>query len=173
MGNKGRLNEETRWAIVHHRKEGKGYKTIASYLGIDKKTVKNTWNRYLDTGGVGERKGRGRKRATTKREDTAIVKMIKRCRMMSAKTCQQELETLSGTKISRETVNRRILEGKLQSRKAFRVPGRDKFQKKRRLQWALEFSSWTTDDWEKVPFSDESRFCLASDQPTRVRRTKD
>ena len=129
MASKGRLTDETRWGIIHHRKSGKGFKTIAAELGVALKTVKNTWKKYTETGGVAERKGRGRKRATSKREDTAIIKLIKRNRTMSAKTCKKELEELSGTVVSRVTVNRRLLEAKLYSRRARRTPGRDNFQK--------------------------------------------
>ena len=42
MASKGQLTDETRWGIIHHRKSGKDYKTIAAELGIALTTVKNT-----------------------------------------------------------------------------------------------------------------------------------
>jgi len=41
--------------------------------------------------------------------------------------------------------------------------------RKKRLDWAAEHKDY---DWDKVGFSDESRFCLFSDRPVLVRRRK-
>ena len=42
--------------------------------------VGRVWQRYLETGSVGERAGRGRLRKTTDRDDRNIVNMAKRRR---------------------------------------------------------------------------------------------
>ena len=43
-------------------------------------------------------------------------------------------------------------------------------QRIRRLNWAKKYCHWTVSDWQKVLFSDESRFCLVPDGPVLVRR---
>ncbi|GFT69495.1 transposable element Tcb1 transposase [Trichonephila clavipes] len=46
-----------------------------------------------------------------------------------------------------------------------------KFQRKRRLTWAREYSLWTIKYWEKVIFSDESQFWISGNQSSAyVRR---
>uniref|UniRef100_A0AAR2LDW7 Tc1-like transposase DDE domain-containing protein n=1 Tax=Pygocentrus nattereri TaxID=42514 RepID=A0AAR2LDW7_PYGNA len=50
-------------------------------------------------------------------------------------------------------------------------PMLNKKQKEKRLKWAKEHSEWTAEDWQKVVFSDESRFCISfGDQGPRVWR---
>ena len=43
-------------------------------------------------------------------------------------------------------------------------------QRIRRLNWAKKYCHWTVSDWQKVLFSDESRFCLVPHGPVLVRR---
>uniref|UniRef100_T1IUA6 Tc1-like transposase DDE domain-containing protein n=1 Tax=Strigamia maritima TaxID=126957 RepID=T1IUA6_STRMM len=44
--------------------------------------------------------------------------------------------------------------------------------KKKRLSWAREHQTWTTEQWKKVIFSNESRFCLFNDGCQKVVRHK-
>ena len=47
----------------------------------------------------------------------------------------------------------------------------NKKQMEKRLKWAKEHAEWTAEDWQKVVFSDESRFCISfGDQGPRVWR---
>ena len=47
----------------------------------------------------------------------------------------------------------------------------NKKQMEKRLKWAKEHGEWTAEDWQKVLFSDESRFCISfGDQGPRVWR---
>ena len=45
--------------------------------------------------------------------------------------------------------------------------------KKKRLQWAKRYKNWTSDDWSKVLFSDESHFFVQGHNPQFVRRSLD
>ena len=42
-------------------------------------------------------------------------------------------------------------------------------QRMRRLRWVEKYQHWNVGKWCKVLFSDESRFCFASDKPVFVR----
>ncbi|KAK7877779.1 hypothetical protein WMY93_031539 [Mugilogobius chulae] len=50
-------------------------------------------------------------------------------------------------------------------------PMLNKKQMQKRLKWVKQHSEWTAEDWQKVVFSDESRFCISfGDQGLRVWR---
>ncbi|CAF3421956.1 unnamed protein product, partial [Rotaria sp. Silwood2] len=53
-------------------------------------------------------------------------------------------------------------------------PFLNKENRKARLQWCLEHSNWTVDEWKKVLFSDESTFyVIKRKSETKIWRTKD
>ncbi|GFU43212.1 uncharacterized protein TNCV_1566671 [Trichonephila clavipes] len=77
----------------------------------------------------------------------------------------------SNASVCPRTVRGRQLEIGLRGCKARSKPLLTEFQRKRRLSWAREHSSWTIKDWEKVTFNDESQFCTSANQSSAyVRR---
>jgi hypothetical protein len=49
----------------------------------------------------------------------------------------------------------------------------DTCYEEKRLAWTNKYRSWTTDDWKKVPFSDESHFFVLCYRASIVRRSSD
>ncbi|KAI4890404.1 hypothetical protein NFI96_000130 [Prochilodus magdalenae] len=73
--------------------------------------------------------------------------------------------------VSRSTTYRRLRELGFKSRVPAVKPMLNKKQMEKRLKWAKEHGEWTAEDWQKVVFSDESRFCISfGDQGPRVWR---
>ncbi|UYV61548.1 PREP [Cordylochernes scorpioides] len=74
-----------------------------------------------------------------------------------------ELSSATGTRISRQTVYRRLHEGALYARRPMVCIPLSSAHRRARLNWCLEHHAWTHDQWANVLFSDESRFSLNTD----------
>ncbi|GFV65496.1 transposable element Tcb2 transposase [Trichonephila clavipes] len=68
-----------------------------------------------------------------------------------------------GVAIVPQTVSRHLAEAKLKSKRPFRALPLTPEHPQLRLQWCQDRSMWNVTDWQKVVFSDESRFVLGTD----------
>ena len=62
------------------------------------------------------------------------------------------------TKISTTTVKSRLLEVGLRGRVAVKITRLTTVHKQKRLVWAKEHKKWTVEEWNRVLWSDESKF---------------
>ncbi|GFV44278.1 transposable element Tc1 transposase [Trichonephila clavipes] len=74
----------------------------------------------------------------------------------------------AGVAILPQTISRHLAEANLKSKRPFRALPLTPEHRQLRLQWCLARSMWNATDWQKVVFSDESRFVLGTDD-NRVR----
>ncbi|GFU35720.1 transposable element Tc1 transposase [Trichonephila clavipes] len=68
-----------------------------------------------------------------------------------------------GEAIVPQTISRHLAEANLQSKRPFRAFPLTPEHWQLRLQWCQARSMWNVTDWQKVVFSDESRFVLGTD----------
>ncbi|GFU69072.1 HTH_Tnp_Tc3_2 domain-containing protein [Trichonephila clavipes] len=73
-----------------------------------------------------------------------------------------------GVAIVPQTISRYLAEANLKSKRPFRALRLTTEHRQLRLQWCQARSMWNVTDWQKVVFSDESRFVLGTDD-NRVR----
>ncbi|GFY36488.1 transposable element Tc1 transposase [Trichonephila clavipes] len=73
-----------------------------------------------------------------------------------------------GVAIVPQTISRHLAEANLKSKRPFRALPLAPDHQYLRLQWCQARSIWNVTDWQKVVFSDESRFVLGTDD-NRVR----
>ncbi|GFU07859.1 HTH_Tnp_Tc3_2 domain-containing protein [Trichonephila clavipes] len=73
-----------------------------------------------------------------------------------------------GVAIVPQTIYRHLAEANLKSKRPFRALSLTPEHRQLRLQWCQARSMWNVTDWQKVVFSDESRFVLGTDD-NRVR----
>lgn len=145
---------------------------IAEALDIAQSSVSRIVQRFLQSGSTARRKGSGRPRTTTPQMDRYIIRMAKKDRKRSASSIQAEVSKLTDHSISRETINRRLVEGGYHARRPQKKPKLSKRQKQLRLAWAQEHRHWGDREWRKVVFTDESSFQLHRiDRRQKVRRT--
>ncbi|UYV63860.1 hypothetical protein LAZ67_2005843 [Cordylochernes scorpioides] len=95
--------------------------------------------------------------------DRYLVVTAKRHREMTAIQLSNGLSSDTGTRISRQTVYRRLHEGALYARRPMVCIPLTSAHRRARLNWGLEHHAWTHDQWANVLFSDESRFSLNTD----------
>ncbi|GFS71644.1 transposable element Tcb2 transposase [Trichonephila clavipes] len=73
-----------------------------------------------------------------------------------------------GVAIVPQTISRHLAEANFKSKRPFRALPLTPEHRQLRLQWCQARSMWNVTDWQKVVFSDESRFVLGTDD-NRVR----
>ncbi len=149
MGKTADLTVVQKTIIDTLHKEGKPQTFIAKEAGCSQSAV----SKHELSG----RKKCGRKRCTTNRENSSLMRIVKQNRFKNLAEFHYEW-TEAGVKASRATTHRRVKEFGYSCHQ-------------RRLAWAKEKKNWTVDQWSKVLFSDESKFCISfGNQGPRVWR---
>ncbi|GFV36673.1 transposable element Tcb2 transposase [Trichonephila clavipes] len=106
--------------------------------------------------------GSGATRKTTRREDRRIVRQALVDPTVNRSTIR------AGVAIVPQTISRHLAEANLKFKRPFRALPLTPEHRQLRLQWCRARSMWNVTDWQKVVFSDESRFVLGADD-NRVR----
>lgn len=158
-----RLSDELRWRAIGRIEAGQSQAEVSKWLKTSKKVVSNLWKQFQETGTIVRKAGQGRKRCTKPEDDRYLVLTAKRHRGMTATQVSNELFAASETRVSRQTVYRRLNEGGLYARRPMICIPLTPSHRRDRLTWCREHQPWTQDQWANVLFSDESRFSLQSD----------
>ena len=124
-------------------------------------TVSYTIKKHLETGGNSDRKRSGRPKATTQSEDKFLRVNSLRDRRFTGQQIQAQLNTGRSKEVSVSTVKRRLRAAGLTGRVAVRKPLlRWQNKKKSHEDWAMKHRQWTTENWKKVLWTDESKFVI-------------
>ncbi|GFT33567.1 transposable element Tc1 transposase [Trichonephila clavipes] len=105
-----------------------------------------------------------RSEKTTRREDRRIVRQA----LVDPTVTRSAIRADVGVADVPQTISRHLAEANLKSKRLFRAPPLTPENRQLRLQWCQARSMWNVTDWQKVVFSDESRFVLGTDD-NRVR----
>ncbi|GFW04200.1 transposable element Tcb2 transposase [Trichonephila clavipes] len=108
--------------------------------------------------------GSGETRKTTRREDRRIVRQA----LVNPTVTRSTIRADAGVAIVPQTISRHLAEVNLKSKRPFRALPLTPEHQQLCLQWCQAKSMWNITDWQKVVFSDESRFVLGTDD-NRVR----
>ncbi|GFY02686.1 transposable element Tc1 transposase [Trichonephila clavipes] len=103
-------------------------------------------------------------RKTPRREDQRIVQQA----LVDPTITRSMIRADVGVAIVPQTIYRHLAEANLKSKHPFRALPLTLEHRKLRLQWCQARSMWNDTDWQKVVFSNESRFVLGTDD-NRVR----
>ena len=171
MARKRQLTKEDRQTIITLKSVGLSFREIAKKAKVSVSTVSYTIKRHLETGGNSDRKRSGRPKATTESEDKFLRVNSLRDRRLTGQQLQAQLNTGRSKQVSVSTVKRRLRAAGLTGRVAVRKPLLRWQNKKKRLAWAMKHRQWTTEDWKKVLWTDESKFeIFGSSRRVFVRR---
>jgi len=151
---------EKRNVIVDLHKSKKSFKEIAEVTKVNFYTVRYIIRKWKKIGQVANISGRGRKMSTTPRFDRQIIKEVTLNRSISAPKLNAGLLSYYQVQISDQTVRNRIKSQGYNGRVARKKPLVSRVNEKKRFNWAKAHSGWTLEDWKKVMFTDESKFCL-------------
>uniref|UniRef100_A0A673YR65 Tc1-like transposase DDE domain-containing protein n=1 Tax=Salmo trutta TaxID=8032 RepID=A0A673YR65_SALTR len=133
---------------------------VARAINCNVRAVRRLRQRYGETGRTADRPRSDRPRVTTPAQDRYIRTSHLRDRYRMATTTARVTPGTHNPSISAQTVRNRLREAGLRACRPVvrQVLTRHHWQQRR--LWAQTHRRWTRQDWQKVLFPDESRFCL-------------
>lgn len=139
--------------IVSLLLHGKSSRFIAKYLHVSKTTVQNV----AKAKNIKLLSKRGAKKKLSLRDEKFCSKQITSGQSKSVTELTRKLRDQHSINVDRRTVARALNNCGLRAGEKKKKPSLSKKNIKARLEWANEHKSWTTDDWNRVIFSDESK----------------
>ncbi|GFS55601.1 transposable element Tcb2 transposase [Trichonephila clavipes] len=132
---------------------------VAGQVDRSECAVRNCWEQWTREGTHAWKTGSRATRKTTRREDRRIVRQAHVDPTVARSTIQADV----GVAIVPQTISRRLAEANIKSKCPFRALPLTPEHRQLRLQWCQARSMCNVRDWQKVVFSDESRFVLGTD----------
>lgn len=165
MGRGVHCTSEERQLIKRLRQQGKTYKEISESIGCSQNMVTNAIRFH------NQPETRGRKRATTIRDDRNIQRMVRINPFVGSSAIRAQL----CLQITDRTVRNRLLSHGLPARTSRKVPFISSKNRKARKAFALRYADWVgpngTKKWRNILWTDESKMNLfGSDGRHYVRR---
>ncbi|GFT49549.1 transposable element Tc1 transposase [Trichonephila clavipes] len=158
------LSEFERCLIIGMKTAGWLTRRVSVQVDRSECAVRNCWEQWTREGTHVRKTGSGTTRKTTRREDRRIVRQA----LMDPTVTRSTIRADVGEAIVPQIISRHLAEANLKYKRPFRAFPLTPEHRQRRLQWCQARSMWNVTDWEKVVFSDESRFVLWTDD-NRVR----
>ncbi|GFX42887.1 transposable element Tc1 transposase [Trichonephila clavipes] len=158
------LSELERGLIIGMKTAGWSNRHVAGQVDRSECAIRNCWEQWTQEGTHARKTGCGVNRKTTRREDRRIVRQA----LVDPTVTRSTIRADVGVAIVLQTISRHHAEANLKSKCPFRALPLTPEHQQLRLQWCQARSMWNVTDWQKVVFSDESRFGLGKDD-NRVR----
>ena len=173
MGCTKDFNEVTKSLILSLHAAGRQRKDIASHVVCSKASISIVINAVA----LKDQVACGKQKKTTPQDDRQLCRIAKTNRFSSTTQLFQLSQKWScalGREVSTAITFRRLREMDFRCRKPAVKPLLNCKQKLKRLQLANMHKDWTSQQWSKVIFSDQSKFCIEfGDRGALVCRAKD
>ncbi|GFW79970.1 transposable element Tc1 transposase [Trichonephila clavipes] len=153
------LSEFERGLIIGMKTAGRSTLRVAGQVHRSECAVRNCWESWTQEGTHAQKTGSGATRKTTRREDRRIVLQA----LVDPTVTRSTIRADIGVAIVPQTISRHFAEANLKSKCPFRAFPLTPEHLQLRRQWCQARSMWNVTDWQKVAFSDESRFVLGTD----------
>lgn len=152
------LTDFQRGMVVGCHLSHQSVRSIVTLLNIPKSTVHDVIKRWNLEHANHPKPRPGRPHKLTERDRRSLVRCVKKDRTSSAHTLAKHLQTPISIKTVRRELHAIGYNGRAAAHKPFVTP----LNAKRRLEWCRAHQLWTTEEWKKVMWSDESRFSIFS-----------
>lgn len=168
MGKGIAVSKDLRSRILRAFQDGEKQAAIARRFSLIPSTVSRIISYFNERDHLDTITKSGRPRKTHVRTDRLIKRISENDPWKSGPQIKAEVPDIN---ISCRTIQRRLVEAKLYSRRPAKKPLISARNKAARLAFARRHIDWTAADWKKVLFSDETRYNIFnSDGMRRVRR---
>ena len=154
MGRKADISATLKAQVLILHEEGYRQNAIADRLLLSCSTV----NRIIN--GVISEECKGPNRKTTRRDDALLKRLVNSQPFITSSKVKAVLPSFSN--VSTRTIRRRL--------QVDLKPLMPKAAVKRRIEFCRKYAHWTSEDWAKVLFSDESTFRQFNNVRGLVRR---
>lgn len=156
-----------RWEVIRLKKNGTSEREIAKELEISKNAIHSIWKKFLATNDVINLPQPGRPKKYTPTGERRLKTIVKRETTLRSEDIAQSYNNGQPIerKLSAPTVRRILCNIGMRARVRpikWRIKPQNKIE---RVKWAKKFQSWTTEDWNKVIFTDE---CLVKGGTART-----
>ncbi|GFU72300.1 transposable element Tc1 transposase [Trichonephila clavipes] len=131
---------------------------VAGQVDRSECAVRNCWEQWTREGPHARKTKSGATRKTTRREDRRIMRRA----LVDPTVTRSTIRADAGVAIVPLTISRHLAEANLKTKCPFRALPLTPEHRQLRLQWCQARSLWNVTDWQKVVFSDESRFVLGT-----------
>ncbi|GFV80394.1 transposable element Tcb1 transposase [Trichonephila clavipes] len=153
------LSEFERGLIIGMKTAGRSTHRVAGQVDRSECAVRNCWELGTQESTHARKTAIGENKMTTWREDRMIVRQA----LVDPTVTRSTIRADVGVAIVPQTISRHLTEANLKSKRPFRALPLTPEHRQLRLQWCQARSMWNVTDWQKVVFSDESRFVLGTD----------
>jgi len=161
------LSAEDRGRALGMLQRNTSMREVARQLGVSHSVISRLWHRHLATGRLQDRPRSGRPKKTTNREDRYITRQAIQNRWAPSSFIRQQLRAYSNVNVSLQTIRNRLHAANIRSyRPAVRRRLTPDHRRQRRA-FCRRHGRWNRRQWAQVLFSDESRFCLFSNDGRR------
>ncbi|UYV77104.1 hypothetical protein LAZ67_14003317, partial [Cordylochernes scorpioides] len=157
----------TRGMVIGLKRAGWSIRQIADDTHLGASTVHRLWRRWLEQGNVAIYRNVGATRVTSARVDRRILRQAVAAPQATCTAILQHVQDTLDHSISTRTISRRLVANGLHSCRPLRRLPLTPPNRRQRLEWCRARSTWMK-EWDRVVFSDESRFCSSIDS-RRVR----
>ena len=153
-----RLTNIQRERAIGMLNAGMSKAAVARAFHCTRATINSLWNRLQQTRSTADRPRPGIARVTTPADDRRIRLCHLRNRSQTATRTSQEM--FRG-QISPQTIRNRLHTYGLRARRPYIGPVLQRRHRVERTNWSQQHLHWTQQRWNRVLFSDESRFNLS------------
>lgn len=151
---------EERKIILNAYNQSKTIREICSLVNRPRTTITGIIKRFKDEPECKYLPRSGRPPALSVREKREIIKIVKKEPKTPSTEIAAAIKESTGTVVHPRTVRRALNSSGYNARVCRKKPQISKVNQTKRLSFAKEHLSKGIDFWEKVIFSDESKFCI-------------
>lgn len=108
--------------VIGYWRNGRSYTEISRELHLHRNTVYGVIKRFRERGTLVPRRSTGRKRITTARDDRTLFRIVRNNRRFSTKRLRREWQLQANVRVSRQTVNRRLVSRDFRARRLVKAP---------------------------------------------------
>lgn len=155
-----RLSAAKRARICALLQAGHSSRTVAALENVCQSTVIRTCQRVGERGDYEDRPRSGRPKVLSVHQERIIVRKVMSGKCSTAVGIQRSLTEEDNVDISTSSVRRVLYRSGLAGRIKVKKPLLKKKHRQARLAFARKYRHWTIDDWNRVIWSDESKFQL-------------